>query len=166
MRTAIIFAVLIVLGGTAPSLAQRRGGGGLRGGGGRGGAAVGAMTEQGALLLYTALLDLTDAQRQQVQSAFDAAAQAAAPLTQQTTASVDAFYQAVKSGAGDDQIRALATEQGTRTTAIAVLQAQAFAKVWAVLTDAQKPKADVSLYKDIGEFLTNPYSMPMTSSAR
>jgi Spy/CpxP family protein refolding chaperone len=146
-------AVIALALSAVPADAQGRRGG-ARGGGGRG--ATFTPDEQGTLLLLSALLDLNDSQRQEVRAVFDTAAKTAAPIAAQTTTSRDALFQAVKSGASDDQIKTLADQQGSRTSQILVLQAQTFANVWSLLTDQQRSRVDVSMYVDIGAFLSSP----------
>jgi LTXXQ motif family protein len=130
---------------------------GRRGGFGAGRARGGPfqMDERTALNLFSALLNLNDAQQQQLQTAFDAAVKTAAPIATRMESNKDALFEAVKSGKTDDQIKALATQQGSLTSQMLALQAQTFSKMWALLTSDQKSQVDASMYDDIGEFLAN-----------
>ncbi|HEX4347176.1 MAG TPA: Spy/CpxP family protein refolding chaperone [Vicinamibacterales bacterium] len=155
MKTIACAVLVIVLGWSTSAFAQRRGGGS------RAGVRAPAVTvgsAQGTLLLFTALLDLTDTQQAQVRTVFSAGVDAAGSIGQQGAPGPQALYEAVKAGASDDEIRGLASQAGTRAMAVTVLQAQTFAKVWALLTDAQKAKMDFTMYDDIGQFLTRPSS--------
>ena len=91
------------------------------------------MTEQTALLVLSALLNLSDMQRMQLSSVFDATAKTAAPIAIQMEDNKEAIFEAVKSGKGDDQIRNLAAQQGSLTTQMMTLQGQTFLKMWAML---------------------------------
>lgn len=122
----------------------------------RGGRAAGVFwDERSTILLFDALLDLTDAQERQLTAAFDAAAQAASPLATAASAGKNALFEAVKSGQSDDQLESIAEQQGTLTARLQALQARTFAKMWALLTADQKAKVDDSIYAHIGEFLAN-----------
>jgi Spy/CpxP family protein refolding chaperone len=157
-NVCVIAGVIVLSLSVVAADAQGRRGGARGGGGGRG-AAI-SMDEQGTLLLLTALLDLTDAQRQQVRAVFDAAVEATRPLAAQATARADAIFQAVKSASSDDQIRQLVEQHGALTSQILAVQAQTFSKVWNLLTDVQKAKFDASMYADIGTFLSHPTTAP------
>lgn len=138
------------------SLAQGRRGG-TRGGGARGGGRGGPvqMDERTALVLISALLSLSDSQRQKLTTIFDAAAQTAAPIATQIEASKDALFEAVKSEKSDDQIKTLAEQEGSLTSRILALQAQTFSKMWTLLEGDQKSKVDASIYGYIQDFLSN-----------
>jgi len=141
---------------SAVSLAQGRRGG-ARGGGARGGGRSGPvqMDERTALVLISALLSLSDSQRQQLTTIFDAAAQTAAPIATQMEAGKGALFEAVKSGKSDDQIKTLAEQQGSLTSRMLALQAQTFSKMWALLESDQKSKVDASIYGYIEDFLSS-----------
>jgi Spy/CpxP family protein refolding chaperone len=98
---------------------------GRRGGAG-GGRAHGPvqMDERTALNLFSALLNLNDAQQQQLHTAFDAAVKTAAPIATQMESNKDALFEAVKSGKSDDQIKTLAEQQGSLTSQMLTLQAR------------------------------------------
>jgi Spy/CpxP family protein refolding chaperone len=140
--------------------AQGRRGGFHAGFGGRGRARGRAgyseMDEQTALDLVTALLNLTDMQRKQVGAIFDAAGKAAAPIAAQIQSPEDSLFDAVTTGKSDDEIKAIATKQESLRTQILILQAETFAKVWALLRNDQKTQVYSFVYDDIGQFLSNP----------
>jgi len=131
----------------------RRGGGGGFGRGGRGTPA--AMDERVVLNLVAVLLNLSDMQRQQVQTIFDAADKTAAPIANQLVSSKDSLFDAVRAGKSDSEIKTMAAQQESLRTQILTLQAQTFAKLWALLTNDQKTQVDSFIYDDIGQFLSN-----------
>jgi Spy/CpxP family protein refolding chaperone len=114
------------------------------------------MDEQTALDLTTALLNLTDMQRQQVQAIFDAAGKAAAPIAAQIQSPQDSLLNAVKTGKSSDEIKTIATRQESLRTEILILQAETFARVWALLTNDQRSQVYGFVYDDIGQLLSNP----------
>lgn len=140
-------------------------GGGAFGGGGRGRGASPVMDERTVLNLVAALLNLSDMQRQQVQTIFDAADRTAAPIAAQMESSKDALFDAVKMGKSDDEIKTLAAQQESLRTQILTLQAQTFAKMWALLTNDQKAQVDSFIYGEIGQFLSNATPPVVSSSA-
>ena len=61
----------------------------------------------------------------------------------------------------------MAEQQGTVTPEMLTVQAQTFAKLWALLTSEQKAEIDDSIHDDIGEFLSNaPAPLPPTLSSQ
>jgi Spy/CpxP family protein refolding chaperone len=112
------------------------------------------MDERTALLLLSALLSLSDPQRQQLTTVFDAAAQTAAPIATQLEAGKAALFEAVKSGKSDEQIKNLADQEGSLRSRMLALQAQTFSKLWTLLTSDQKSKVDASMYGYIEGFLS------------
>ena len=92
--------------------------------------------------LIAGYLDLTDAQKEQAKSIFQAARQAAQPVVEQLRQGHEAVAAAVKSGASDQQLQQLADRQGTLVGQLAGIHAKAFAKFYAILTPEQKAKAD------------------------
>lgn len=148
-RLAKLFIILILC--PAVCLAQGRRGGTR--GGARGGAVQ--MDERTALLLLSALLNLSDSQQQQLGTVFDAAVKTAAPIATQMEVGKEALFEAVKSGKSDDQIKNMAEQEGSLTSRMLALQAQTFSKMWALLNSDQKSKVDASMYGNIGEFLSN-----------
>jgi preprotein translocase subunit SecG len=158
MRRAARLWIIIALCPGVLCAQGRRGGGGFGGGAGAGRGARGAavvMDERTVLNLVTALLNLSDMQRQQVQTIFDAANKAAGPIATQMESSKDALFDAVKSGKSDDEIKTLAAQQGLVRTQILTLQAETSSKMLALLTSDQKAQVDDFIYDDIGQFLAN-----------
>jgi Spy/CpxP family protein refolding chaperone len=155
IKIAVGLALILMLGPSEAFAQGRRGGGG--GGGGRGGFRGGPpqVSEESSLQLLTAVLSLDDMQQQQLRTAFDAAAKTAAPIATQLEDDKNALFAAVKAGKGDDEIKSLAEQQGALTSQILKLQAQTFAKLWAILRNDQKAEMDDLLYANIGEFLAN-----------
>ncbi len=140
------------------SFAQgRRGGipgGGVRGGGVR--SAPPHMTEESSVLLISALLELNDSQQQQFRTTFDASVKTAVPIATQIESGKAALFAAAKSGKTDDEMKTLAEQQSALTSQMLMLQAQTFAKLWAILNADQKPMVDDFIYTNIGEVLSNP----------
>jgi len=107
------------------------------------------------MLLLTGMLDLTVSQRQEVTTVFDAAIKTAAPVATQIESNQQALFEAAKSGKGDDQIKTIGDQQGPLTSQLMALQAQTFAKMWAVLNSDQRAKVDALIYAHIGDLLSN-----------
>jgi Spy/CpxP family protein refolding chaperone len=113
------------------------------------------MDERSVILLFTALLDLTDSQRAQMTTIFDAAVAAAAPAATQLDENKDALYQAAKSGKTDDQIKSMAEQEASLTSKLLTLQVQTFSKMLKLLNPDQQSKVDASMYAHIGDFITS-----------
>jgi len=150
-RLAIALIVVTLI--PVSALAQR-GQGGTRTRGGRAAAAV-VWNGRSTLLLFRALLELTDQQSQQLTAAFDVAAEAAVPIATALDAGKNALFDAVKAGQDDDELERLAQRHGELTIQLQALQARTFARMWALLSDDQKAKVDESTYAHIGTFLAN-----------
>ena len=154
---------LLFIVALCPTLAFAQGRRGGTGGAGRGGAMAGGrgrgapvqMDERETLDLLTLLLNLTDQQKQQLQTIFDAAANMAAPAATQLQVSKDSLFDAVKAGKSDDEIRSIAARQGSLSTQILTLQAQTFSKLWGILSADQRAQIDSFIYDVIGDFLSN-----------
>lgn len=117
------------------------------------GASFGQANEQSALELITLVLKLNDSQQEQVHAAFDAAVKVAAPILDQMEHNKDALFAAVRSGKSEEEIKRLADEQGQLTSRMLLLQAQTFAKLWALLDSRQKGLADDFVDSNIRLFL-------------
>jgi Spy/CpxP family protein refolding chaperone len=89
-----------------------------------------------------ARLELTEAQKQQAKSVFDAARQQAEPLREQLKQTHDALRDAVKTGKTEVEIDQLASRQGALMGQLTGIHTKAFARVYATLTPEQKQKAD------------------------
>jgi hypothetical protein len=153
MKRMATLAIVLALC-PAFSFAQgRRGGGGVRGGGAVRGAAP-QMTEESAVVLISALLQLNDSQQQQFRTAFDAAVKTAVPIAAQLEGGKAALFAAAKSGKTDDEIKHLADQQSALTSQILMLQAQTFMKLWAILSEQQKTEVDDFIYNNIGQVLS------------
>jgi len=154
-----------------PTLARAQGARGGRGGAGIGRAGGGSagrgtaqvMDEHTVVALFSALLNLSNSQRQQVQAAFDAAAQTAGPVAAQLQAGNDALFAAIKTGQSDGEIRNLATQQGALRSQLLVLQAETFSKACNILNSDQRNQVNSFLYDDIGDFLSDPAAAPESS---
>lgn len=153
---SLAFVLSIVMTLPAASFAQRvRGmGGGMRDGRG-GGRMRAGMDEQTALLLFSALLTLTDTQQQQLGAVFDAAVKTAAPLNTQIENGNNALFQAIKSGQTEDQTKTLSDKESSFRSQLLSLQTETFSKMCALLTADQKGRVDDSMFTNIGEFLAN-----------
>ena len=152
MKGAAPLAIILAL---CPALSFAQGmpdgtQGGLGGGGVSG---LVQVNEESALSLISIVLHLGDSQQQQLRTAFDAAAKAAAPIATQVEDGKAALFAAVKSGKSDGEIKHLAEQQGALTSQMLTLQAQTFAKLWAVLTSEQKSEVDDFIYANIRMFL-------------
>ena len=86
-------------------------------------------------------LNLTDAQRQQAKSIFQAARQEATPLRQQFKQNREALAAAVKADNTSD-IQRLAKVQGELSGKMAVIRSEAAAKFYSTLTPEQRATAD------------------------
>lgn len=86
-------------------------------------------------------LDLTDAQKAQAKTIFDAARTQAQPLTQQLKQGHQNMAAAVKANDAA-QIQSLATAQGALMGQLAAIHGKAMAQFYQILTPDQKAKAD------------------------
>ena len=120
--------------------AQRGGGRGGRGawiGGPRGGGPV------GSLLLPLRHLNLSDEQRDQVQTLIGESREAVRTNARETRAAREAVEEAVTAGTVDEErIRTLAAELGKLAGDAAVQRAQVYAAGWQILTPEQQARAD------------------------
>ncbi|HTZ73172.1 MAG TPA: Spy/CpxP family protein refolding chaperone [Candidatus Aquilonibacter sp.] len=133
--------------------AQRgRGMSGMRG---ERGARMPVMDEHTTLLVFAALLNLNDAQQQQLGAIFDAAVKAAAPLNTQIQDGKQALFEAIKSGKTENQVKAAQEQDNSAAAQLLALQTQAFEKMCTLLTPAQKAEVDDTMFTDIGNFLAN-----------
>ena len=152
MRKRLVMILIIVTLCLAASLAQGRRGG-FGGGRARGGPVH--MDERLALDLLAVLLNLSDAQQQQLHTVLDAAVQAAAPIATQMASTKEAVIEAVKAGKSAAQVKTLAGQHASLASQMLTLQAQTFAKMWAILRSDQKAHVDAAMYDDIGAMLAN-----------
>jgi len=148
-------AVLLAIAVLCPTLSFAQGRRGTGGGRVRGTGAPVQMDERTVLDLFSAILNLSDSQQQQLHAAFDAAVKTAAPISTQMENSNEAIFEAVKAGKSDDQVKTLAQQQASLSSQMLTLQAQTFSKTWAVLSSDQKARFDDLMYDDIGQFLSN-----------
>lgn len=124
---------------TLPALAQR---GQFDGGpGGHGGNRVNFLT---------GYLSLTDAQKTQATTIFDAARAASETARGQLTSARDALTAGIKAGQTDAQLDQLAAAVGTIEGQLTAIQAKAQAKFYALLTAEQKTKYDQLLSHGAG----------------
>jgi Spy/CpxP family protein refolding chaperone len=124
-RRKIIAAMALLT--ALPVLAQdspRRGGGG------------------GRLDYLAGYLSLTDTQKAQAQTIFDAAATASETARGQMTAAQDALTAAIKANRPDADLDRLAAAIGVIQGNVAAINAKAQAKFYALLTTEQKAKYD------------------------
>ena len=87
-------------------------------------------------------LNLTDAQKQQAQSIFDAERQAAEPIRTQLETARAALNDAAKKNAGDAELDRLAQAEAPLLAQLEANHAKAFAKFYAILTPEQKQILD------------------------
>jgi Spy/CpxP family protein refolding chaperone len=148
------FALALIMVALIPTAAFAQGRqGGARTRGGRATAVI--WDAHATLLLFEVVLNLTDAQARQVETVFEAAAAAAAPLATALNAGKNSLFDAVKAGQSDDELESLAKRNGALTIQLEALQARTFARMWALLTADQKTMVDESTYEHIGTFLAN-----------
>jgi hypothetical protein len=114
---------------------------------------LGQANEQSALELVTLVLKLNDSQQEQLHAAFNAALKEATPIADEMEHAKNALFAAARSGKSEEEIRRLADEQGQLTSRMLFLQAQTFAKLWALLDSQQKALADDFVYSNIRLFL-------------
>ena len=86
-----------------------------------------------------AALNLTDAQKSQVKSIFQQAHQSAQPVRQQLKQTRQSLQAAVKAG-DSNQIRQLASTEGTEMGQLAAIHASARAQMFKMLTPEQQQK--------------------------
>jgi periplasmic protein CpxP/Spy len=137
-KTNKIFAVVLT-GALAATLAIAQSG--RPGAGGRG---------HFQQLIATAL-DLTDAQKAQAKTIFEAARTQAQPLTQQLKQGHQSMAAAVKANDAA-QIQSLATAQGSLMGQVAAIHGKAMAQFYQILTPDQKAKAD-TLHSQMAQHL-------------
>ena len=89
--------------------------------------------------VMAAALNLTDAQKSQMQSIFQDARQSAQPLRQQLKQTRQSLQAAVKAG-NSEQIQQLAATEGTEMGQLAAIRASAHAKMFKMLTPEQQQK--------------------------
>ena len=125
-------------------------GGGMGGGGsrnGRGGddmgGGMGGMMprRQSRLEMLEDKLKLKSDQKAEVERIFSAAAEKAAPVRDQLTKGRQVIAQAMLSKAGDDDIKKLLADYATVTAQMTGIEAEAFAKIYALLKPNQQGKA-------------------------
>jgi Spy/CpxP family protein refolding chaperone len=85
----------------------------------------------GTHALIARYLDLTDIQKTDAKATFDAARESARPLRD-----------TIKAGSSDQELQALADQQGIMIGQVAGIYAKAFAKFYASLNPEQKEKAE------------------------
>jgi Spy/CpxP family protein refolding chaperone len=132
-RFLIAPLMVLTLAMTAVAQAPREGGRGGRGGPGGPGR---------GLDFLTGYLSLSDTQRQQAQTIFDAAQTASETARGQLTSARDALRAGVRANQTDAQLDQLAAAVGTAQGRIEAIHAKASAKFYALLTAEQKAKYD------------------------
>ena len=110
---------------------------------GRGAGAPGGPSGPGrGLDFLTGYLGLSDTQKQQAQTIFDAARTASETARGQLTSARDALRQAVKANQPETQLDQLAAAVGVIQGRLEAINAKASAKFYALLTTEQKQKYD------------------------
>ncbi len=135
-RTAIVIAVAVLLIASVGAFAAR---GALAQAGPRGGHHGMFGPRLGML---ATVLDLTDAQKAEAKTILDNARQASQPYVTQLREGHQQMEQAVKSGAGAQQLQQIADNQGATIAKVIGIHASAFSQFYALLTPEQKAKAD------------------------
>ena len=99
------------------------------------------------LNMMATALDLTAAQKEQVQTIVADARQSAQPIRQQLQQSRQSLVSAVKAG-DNAQIEQIAASQGVLQGQLTAIRGKAFAQIYALLTPQQKAKAD-QIYQNL-----------------
>jgi Spy/CpxP family protein refolding chaperone len=86
-------------------------------------------------------LNLTDAQKEQAKSIFDAARESSKPVAQELRQQRQALQEAAKAGKTDAEIDQLANQVGSLTGQMTAVRTKAFAKFYALLTPEQRTQA-------------------------
>ena len=97
-------------------------------------------------------LNLTDAQRQQAQSIFDAERQAAEPVRTQLDTARTALNDAARRNAGDAELDRLAQAEAPQLAQLEAIRAKAFARFYAILTPEQRQILDSAPQRPDGAF--------------
>src|SRR5580700_9646773 len=108
-KVALLLGVAVL----CPTLSFAQGRRGTAGGRARGTGAPVQMDERTVLDLFSAILNLSDSQQQQLHAAFDAAVKTAAPISTQMENNNVAIFEAVKAGKSDDQVETLVEQQAS-----------------------------------------------------
>ena len=123
-------------------------GGGSRGGGGSEGMGRGDISPGGAIQrrqskldLFADKLKLKSDQKSQVETIFSSANEKAAPVRDQLNKGRQVIAQALLSKASDDDIKKLLADYATVSAQMTGIEADAFAKVYALLKPNQQAKA-------------------------
>ncbi len=103
---------------------------------------VGRVPGSNRLDFLAGYLSLTDSQKSQAKTIFDAATTAAATADGQLTAAHDALTVAVKANRADSELDRLAAAVGMIHGQLEAMRAKALAKFYALLTAEQKTKYD------------------------
>ncbi len=90
----------------------------------------------------TLVLNLTDAQKEQARSTFDAAAETSRPLMEQLGPARQALHNAPKESRTDSQIDALAATVGSLEGQLAAIQTKAQVRFYNLLTTEQRDRLD------------------------
>ena len=106
-----------------------------------------------AFSLIASLLTLSEEQQRRLRVILEAASADARPLAVRLDAMHDGLFDAVKAGDNDNELTRLAGEQGYLQARLLALQAQAFARLWQILTPEQKAAVEPRIFSYIGELL-------------
>jgi Spy/CpxP family protein refolding chaperone len=98
-------------------------------------------------------LNLTEDQKQQAKSIWQAARESSRPVAQQLRQSRMALRDAAKSGRPDAEIDQLSANVGNLAGQMAAVRAKAFGKFYALLTPEQRAKADQMADHRRGKFM-------------
>lgn len=97
----------------------------------------GRMLERAAIAL-----DLTETQKSTAKTIFEESRTASAPLIQQLRENRKAIAEAIKAGKSESELASLANQAGTVKGQLSALRATSMSKFYALLTPAQREKAD------------------------
>lgn len=92
--------------------------------------------------LVAGYLDLNEVQKSDAEAIFDAARESAQPVMEQLRQGHEAVRNAIKSGAPEQEVENLASQQGVLMGQVAGIYAKAFSRFYALLTPEQKEKAE------------------------
>jgi hypothetical protein len=122
------------------------------------------MDEPTVVLFFTALLDLSDGQHDQLKAILDDAIKTATPIGAQLAAGSGALFEAARAGKSDEEMQTIAAQQGSLRTQMLALQAHAFSKFLKILKSEQKAKVTDEMFEEFGGVLAGagrPASPPL-----
>ena len=99
-------------------------------------------------------LSLNSSQKKKVKTILEDARVSAESVQSEISNAREAVVRAVRDGKGDEDLDKLTDEQGKVYARLAAIEAMAFRRIFAVLDDSQKTRAEDVLPRSIGRFVT------------